>query len=203
MGNWFNGFSKNALAFLAIAAGIIFIIATSPPHTVCDSQIEVIKDSQKHFLYKDPPKSKVIKTTEYQALFERCKASNDPGGCYELFQKIKILLDDLTTLSQECASAGGSIDEVKKALWESIDLIVRLAWGEKPPPAYNAKFNWLDKADVTLFCNLKAKIGYVFGESAYDSFRERLMKDLPGAKDLTRQQVWEMSLFSENCSRYP
>ena len=203
MGNWLNRFSKNMLAFLAIAAGMVFIIATQPPHSICDTQIETIKEAQKKFLYKDPPKSKVVKTTLYETLRDRCKNSNNPGGCYELFQKIKALLDDLTTLPMECASAAGSVPEVQRALMETIELMVRMAWGNKAPGAYEAKFGWLDKADVSLFCGLRSRIGYVFGDSTYDRLRERLMLDLPGSKDMTRQQVWEMSLFSENCARYP
>jgi hypothetical protein len=200
---WFQSLQKNTIAFLAIAGGIVVIIMAQPPHTVCDSQIEVLTDSQKHFLYKDPPDSKVVKTTPYQVLREGCKAANNPGGCYELFQKTRDLLDNLGTLPNECMAAGGDITEVHDAVWQMAELMTRLAWGEKPPTSYYAKFRWLDTADVSLFCKLKAKIGQLYGESAFNTFRERMMRELPGAKDLTRNQVWEMSLFSENCSRYP
>lgn len=202
MGNWLSTFSKNTLAFVAIAGGIAFIIISSPPHTACDSQLEQIKQTEKSFLYKDP-KSKFQTITKYQRLRDQCKASNNPGGCYELFQSLRGLLTDLETISSECGRRVGGIAEIKTALFESADLLTRLAWGEKPPAAYHAKFRWLDSADVALFCKLKARMTAMYGASAWDGVREKLMGDLPGVKDMTRQQVWEMILFSENCARYP
>lgn len=193
---------KNLIAFVAIVGGILFIVLSQPPHTICDSQLEVIQKAQQRFLYKDP-KSKKIKTTKYETLYEHCKVTNNPGGCYELFQEMKTLLYDLSTLSSECAVPLGAVAEHKKAIWEVEELLIKLAWGETPPTAYHAKFGWLEIADVSLYCSLKAKIVAFYGEPAWNSFRERMMKDLPGAKDLPRNQVWDMSLFSENCARYP
>ncbi|MBX3021469.1 MAG: hypothetical protein KF799_07290 [Bdellovibrionales bacterium] len=202
MDRWLAQFSKNTIAFVAIVGGILFIVLTSPPHSVCDSQIEVIKEAQKAFLYTDP-KSKLVKTTKYQTLRDRCKATNNPGGCYELFQNMKVLLQDLSAVPSECGSAVGGVTEVNRALWETAELLVRLAWGEKPPASYHQKFGWLDAADINLFCKLKARITYLYGEPAWNSFREKMMAELPGARDLNRNQVWEMILFSENCARYP
>src|SRR5258706_12985351 len=46
---------KNLIAFLAIAGGIAFIILfIRPPHSLCDSQLEVINQSQRRLLFKDP-----------------------------------------------------------------------------------------------------------------------------------------------------
>lgn len=203
MDKWLAQFSKTTIAFCAIVGGILFIVLSDPPHTVCQSQIEVLKESQKHFLYKDPPKSKVIKTTKYTTQYNRCEGSKSPGGCYEFFQSIKVLLDDLQTVPSDCGAAVGEVSEVRKALWSTVELLVRLAWGEKPPAAYHAKFGWLDNADINLFCKLKVRITQMYGESSWNNFRERMMADLPGAKDLNRNQVWEMALLSENCARYP
>jgi hypothetical protein len=287
MNNWLATLSKNTLAVLAIGGGIFMIIVANPPHTVCDSQLEVLRESQKHFLYessnfllyKKKPKvtftdkdfgtdafpneiksasgaylvlksvngvsvgdlvyqsetdkarvtsvdyasstvsvdqsqgtwkpgscwiyHKTSNITKYKGLHDECKASNTPGGCYELFQNIKVLLDDLVAVPKDCGSAAGGIKEVNAALWETVELLVRLAWGEKPPSAYNSKFGWLDTADITLFCKLKARISSMYGEAKWTAFREKMMLDLPGSKDLNRNQVWEMVLFSENCARYP
>ncbi|MGE0528558.1 MAG: hypothetical protein AB7G93_17450 [Bdellovibrionales bacterium] len=193
---------KNLIAIFAIGAGILLIVFLQPPHTVCDSQLEILKESQKKFLFKDP-KSKTQKTTPYQHLMDTCKLTNNPGGCYELFQELKVLTQDLEILSANCARAVGDLSEFRRALWDPAELLVRLAWGEKPPTAYHAKFGWLDTADISLFCKLKARIHATYGQDAWESFRERMMRDLPGAKDLPRNQVWEMSLLSENCQRYP
>ena len=192
---------KNLLAFLAIAGGIAFIVLEQPPHTVCDSQLEVINTAQTRFLMKN--KSEKISTTRYERLRDHCRATNSPGGCYELFQELKTLLHDLGMLTKECAPVVSDIKEYKTALQESVELMVRLAWGEAPPSTYSAKLGWLDTADMSLFCRLKGTIVGLYGESWWTNFRERMMRELPLAKDMPRNQVWDLSIVSENCSRYP
>jgi hypothetical protein len=193
---------KNLLAFLAIAGGMAFIIMSQPPHSLCDSQLEVIDSAQRRFLYKDPQSKKIV-TTKYELLRDHCKRTNDPGGCYELFQEIKIMNHDLGMLTSECQPVVADIKEYKRAMWETVETLVRLAWGESPPASYTSKFGWLDSADLSLFCNLKDRIVAAYGEDQWDSFRERMMSELPGTKDLPRNQVWDLSIFSENCARYP
>ncbi len=193
---------RNMVAFVAIVAGILFLVLSDPPHTLCDSQLEVLRESQKFFLYTDPKQPK-IKTTKFERLRDRCKLTNDQGGCYELFLELKKMLYDFNTVSNDCGSSAGSVSEYKRALWESTELLIRLAWGEKPPEAYHSKFGWLDKADMSLYCNLKDKIQSWYGEASWSTFREKMMRELPGAKDMARNLVWDMSLFSENCARYP
>ncbi|HMN66903.1 MAG TPA: hypothetical protein PKC28_00030, partial [Bdellovibrionales bacterium] len=111
---------KSTLAFIAVVGGILLIVFSQPPASICDSQIEVIKKSQDAFLYKDPkyPKAKTLKTTRYEYLRDHCKTTNSPGGCYELFQEMKVLLQDLNTLPEECAAAAGSEMQFKRALNE-------------------------------------------------------------------------------------
>jgi hypothetical protein len=193
---------KNLLATAAILGGTLFIIFSDPPHTVCESQLGVLKENQKNFLYLDP-KSKIAKVTKYERMRDHCKGTNSPGGCYELFQDIRMLLQDLGTVPSDCLSRAGAIPQVRKAIWETAELLVKLAWGSTPPAAYYAKFGWLDTADISLFCRLKNRIVATYGEGSFTSFRERMMLELPGAKDISRNQVWDMSIFSENCARYP
>ena len=97
----------------------------------------------------------------------------------------------------------GSTPEYSRALWESSELLILMAWGEKPPAAYNSKMGWLEISDISLFCKMHERIGALYGEKTWDLFRERIMRELPGAKDLARNQVWDLSIFSENCARYP
>lgn len=195
-------FSKTTLAVVAIGGGILFIVLSQPPVSICNTQMDFVKNSQRLFLFKDP-KSKMVKTAKFVTLRDRCKQTNDPGGCYELFRSVKLLLQDLDTLTHDCSSAAGSVKEVKEALWTTMDLLVQLAWGEKPPVAYHAKFGWLDTADITLYCKLKARLQNSFGEAAWEKYRDKMMSELPGAAALPRTQVWDMSIFSENCARYP
>ena len=226
MDKFLSLFPKNVLAFLLIAGGILFIVLSQPPHSVCDSQMAVVDKNQARFLFRDPKMKKVnpaevkkaielcheskdpdscydIYLTRYERLTEFCKATNTPGGCYELFTELKRLVRDLATLSSECSTAIGGTSEYKTALMGSVELMVRLGWGENPPSSYSAKLGWLEASDLSLFCRLHERITALYGESTWESFREKMMLALPGAKDLARNQVWDLSLFSENCARYP
>ena len=193
---------KNLLAFLAIVGGIAFIIAQQHPHTLCDSQTEVIRQNQQRFLYKDPKAIK-IETTLYQKLRDQCIKTNDPGGCYEWFQELRTMNHDLGTLTSECATALADEKEYSTAVKEPIKYMAQIAWGTAPPSSYMAKFGWLDTADITLFCHLRDRYIIFYGEDAWEAFRTKLMLDLPGAKDLPRNQVKDLTILNENCARYP
>lgn len=223
-------FSKTTIATVTIVGGILFMVLIyDPPRSVCDTQMEKVREMQKLFLFKEaskkglkvkyicyrkadpllpiniksPKEEEEYACSKYQSLRDRCKRTNEPGGCYELFQGIKILLSDLDSLSRECASAAGNISEVKAAIRETLELLVRLAWGDKPPNSYTAKLGWLDSADVSLYCKLRNRYQSMNGEPAWSSFRQNMLLELPGAKELARNEVWDLSIFSENCARYP
>lgn len=197
-----NMLPKSMLAFLAIVGGILFIVLSNPPHSVCDSQVELIKKTQARFLFKDP-KSKQIKTTRYQRLRDECKIANNPGGCYELFSELKTMLHDLGTLSSECSGAISDVTQVKTALRETSEMMVQMAWGERPPTSYQGKFGWMEIADISLFCQLKSRFITFYGEDEWNRTRLKISTALPGAVDMGPTQIWDMSLYSENCARYP
>lgn len=203
MDRFFSVFPKSLLAVLVIGGGIFFIISSDPPHTVCESQTEVFRVAQNRFLFVDPKQKPKVTIAKYRALVDRCKSANTPGGCYELFQEARMLIRDLEAVPSECATVIGAITEVKTALWELTELLVRLGWGDKPPVTYHQKFAWLDTSDISLFCRLKKRLVESYEELAFQEFRERIFKDLPGSKDMPREQVWDMTIFSENCAKYP
>lgn len=191
------------MAALFIGAGIAyFVFLYDPPHTVCESQLEVFREAEHRFLFLDENK-KAIVTTKYQSLIRQCRNTNNPGGCYELFQETKMMLRDLQAVPSDCLSRAGDIDEVRTALNEMIELVVRLAWGEKPPATYYQKFGWLDTADISLFCRLQQQIKDTYGTTVFENFRERMFRELPGADKMSRNEVWDMTMFSVNCGRYP
>lgn len=202
MKSFFSFLPKGVLAFLAILGGILFIIFADPPKSVCDAQVEVFKSNQLRFLYKNP-QSKIEQTTKFERLFEHCKMTNNPGGCLELFQLTKRMLDDLNAVPSECRSEVASLGEPKKVITYIAELLVRLAWGSQPPSTYAQKMGWLDVADMSLFCGLKARFIEYYGQGSWDSLRERLLKELPGAQQISRAQSWDLSILSENCARYP
>jgi hypothetical protein len=204
MDKFLSQIPKNILAVVLVVGGILGIVLWDPPKSVCDSQIQKFQKMQINFLYRDEknPKAKKVVTRKYKYLYELCH-QNDSGACYEYFNQLRIMLHDLEAFDQECKAAPGQIAEVNAILWPAWKLMVQLAWGDKPPTAYNAKFGWLDAADINLFCKLKHEIHRVYGEQAYNQELRKFAPTLPGAKELTFNQIWDMAIFSENCARYP
>lgn len=202
MDSLLSAIPKALLVVLVLGVGIAFIILASPPHTVCESQTEVFHEAQSRFLFLNDKRPQ-LKTSKYRELVDQCKRTNDPGGCYELFQETRMMLRDLQAVPSDCIEQVGDIPEVKKAITEVEDLLVRLAWTDKPPTTYHMKFGWLDTADISLYCLLKQQWIDTYGEEDFEAFREKLFHQLPGADKMSRNEIWDMTIFSENCARYP
>ena len=193
-------FPKGLVAFVAIALGIGLIVLSDPPKTKCDAQAELFKEKQQGFIYlregeKDTP-------THYKKLFDFCQEANSPGGCYELFQKLNQFLAEIKNTNLECRSEILKLKAVKESLWQSVELFVRLAWGDEPPMGFYDKLSWLDVADLNLYCQLREVIRDDYSPSAWEKFRERMFKELPKAKSLPQGQAWNKLLLSVDCSKY-
>lgn len=198
-----NSIPKGLLAFLVLAGGILFFILGDPPKTVCDAQMDLFKQAQLKFLYVDPKSKATEKTTKFERLSQHCRRTNAPGGCFELFQLTKRMLDDLNAVPLECRSDVAGSKVVRDAVSFMTELMVRLAWGEDSPGTYAQKFGWLDVADISLYCRLKSVYQNYFGEPKWVALREKLLKGLPGAEKYPRGHIWDHSILSEDCSRYP
>lgn len=194
---WLALLPKGLVAFVSITLGVAFIVLSDPPKTVCDAQLDVFKKSQVGFLF--PGK----KAPQLPELVKFCKASNSAGGCYELFRHLKQMLQGLKAIPQECQAEAGELEIVRGITYSSLDLIVRLAWGEKPPAHVNVKFGWLDTSDMALFCDLKEAAIRYWGEGTWGSFRERYFQALPGANSLARDEAWQLMILSSNCNQFP
>jgi hypothetical protein len=212
--------SRSLLIFSVLVGGVLFFFLAQKPHSVCDSQIEVFMESERGSLY-----SQEIKGQRRGPMFgrqmEACKAGNSPGACYELFALLRRVLRDLDAAPQQCLSEMGSVEHLKPALFEGLELMVLLAWGRQPPEAGMQKFGWLETSDLALFCSLKRKINQIFGETAYEKLRIELQNKLPGESVVMREglcvncenrrtanetlssdEIWVRSLFSVRCDLY-
>ena len=194
--------SRGTLATVAIAAGILFIIFSDPPQTLCQSQLNFLKEQQKGFLFAAGAKEKAVRGGNFQQMAQYCQRGDGPGACYEVFAKMRVVVRDLASVPEECTGAVADIPEIKQALWGTVQYMSKAAWGKVPPAGYLEKLGWLDQADVALFCGLKTQIIRFYGNSAWDNYRETLFTDLPGAKALQRKEAWEKMLISEDCRRY-
>lgn len=215
-----NQIPRSVLVGGTLLIGIILFFVIQKPHSVCDSQLEVFRESQKGQIFSYKVKNS-NRPALYPRVVEACRMGNSAGGCYEMFSILKKLVRDLDASPHECLVPFGEVSEVKKALSEGAQLMVQLAWGEKPPENAFNKFGWLQTADIGLFCSLKQVYMRVYGEQGWNDLRTATHKKLPGEasvyqdgaclncdykktadEKLSAEEIWVKSLFSVRCEQY-
>lgn len=209
MDQWIATLPKTLFAFIAISLGIAFIILSDPPHTLCDSQVESFLEDQEGFLKLKKKQSAVVnpetgekrKTAFEEAQF-MCKRGYGPGGCLELILKLGQLRRQLDQVSRECREQVFDLPLVKNAIWTSLDLFIKIAWGEKPPEGGFARRGWFQVAEMSEFCQYKRLAQTFYGREAWNQNREKWMTSLPGSESMNRTQIWERILISEKCDRF-
>lgn len=104
---------------------------------------------------------------------------------------------------------------------DGIELMVRLAWGVKPPEPGFDRFGWMQEAELAIFCRLKGIYLRAEGEEAWVALRNRIATKLPGeevspssdpsqvtvearkaSELLSEQEIWNRSLFSVRCDSF-
>lgn len=199
---WLATASKTTLALGSIFIGIVFIILSDPPRTLCDTQIDFFKSQQSGILFKSTDAKEKTAKVPLNKMMGYCKAGNGPGACYETFATIKKVLSNLKDIPLECSEQVANVEEITKMLWSTVDFMVTTSWGSKPPDSYLERAGWFDTADLALFCQLKEQITNILGQSKWDVFQERLLQSLPEANTLKRNVVWQKSILSEDCRKY-
>jgi hypothetical protein len=198
--DWLKSLPKTMFVALVLGAGVLFIVLQDPPHGICDARMTAFKAANVGFMDKDP--ATPLRTRRYERLLDICKQTNNVGGCFELFQKLREMVKAARLTGTECYAKLGNISEFEGILKESLDLMVKIAWGSQPPATPALKTGWLDAADLNLFCELKSLMTDVYGKDAWTGFMEPYFKSLPQANTLPRQETWGRMIFSLNCQAY-
>ena len=207
------GIPKLLLGAIVIVLTLAVIIYNDPPTTLCDIQMQAVnkKLAGKFFSTKSVGRvsddSTVIGASTsgtYQkgvmSAFNFCIETNSPGGCYDIFNRLNYLEKQVRTIPNTCGEHS-STQKVRKALEKGIRLIVKVAWGEKPPENAYEKKAWLDINDIALYCRLKNQHQRIYGKKNWALFRDQVMGGLPEAKTMKRKDIWKKSLLSYKCRR--
>ncbi|WP_374078244.1 hypothetical protein [Bdellovibrio bacteriovorus] len=192
----------------------------SPPHTVCDTQATTFKELQAGNIFPTVVKKNKLPPTLVRAK-EACQLGNSAGSCYEYFMVLKKVADDVGKASSECTTQLFNITEVKSAMNDGIELMVRLAWGIKPPEPGLERFGWMQESEIAIFCRLKSIYLRANGEEAWAALRQKVAAKLPGEEVpvssdpaqvtvepkkatelLAEQDIWNRSLFSVRCETF-
>jgi hypothetical protein len=217
MEKFINSLPKPVLAFLAILLGIGFFMMWSPPHTVCDTQEEAMREALKGQLFPTQMKKNTIPPSIVREK-ESCQLGNSAGSCYEYFTTLKSIASVIGKASSECTTNLYNAKEVAPAMNDGIELMVRLAWGVKPPEVGPERFGWLQEAEIATFCRLKNIYVRANGEEAWTALRQKIAAKLPGEDVppptdptqavveprkatvmMSEMDIWNRSLFSVRC----
>ncbi|MBK9294967.1 MAG: hypothetical protein IPM57_11110 [Oligoflexia bacterium] len=180
--------SERLKVALGLIIGLVLIMILNPPHTVCDSKIEV---------YSELIKKQIKPYSKAMAL---CKEHTELGGCLQFFEVAAKLNNYLDDVGPQCREKLKSNTLTQQWLNGSIEMMVRAAWGSVPPTSSSNKQGWLQLSQMAFFCKLKKALVESFGEGAWVDMVNYLLNDLPKAKELGRNEAWARSIMSDPCN---
>lgn len=215
---------KNVLVPILIILSVVIIVVSQRPHSTCDSQVEVFVEAQRGYLFAKSEKGK-RKRGQYQHFLTTCREGATAGSCHELFVLMKKTVRDLEAAPLECSTEFAEVEELKRAVSDSIEILAIVAWGAEPPPAGSSHYSWLEPPDLALFCQLKRNFLKIYGEEAFEELRSRVNSVLPGeplvlgpdgkckncegesrrrraTEVLSSNEIWSKSIFSLRCDQY-
>jgi hypothetical protein len=193
---------KPVAAALILVVGFVLIIAMNPPKTVCDSQMELFRTAQKDFLYSEKVVSGEKNPPPIKRMFDTCRNTNSPGGCFELFAGLKKLGAELESVPAQCSSEALAEAPVKEWLSKSLKLMVQIPWGERGPASVLQKNGWFDASDLALYCDLNRAASKLMGKEKFEEWRDGVLAELPKKDNEDRDSVWRRSLFSMGCGAF-
>ena len=185
---------KFLLASLIIIGAIIVILLNDPPHTLCDTQVEHFTALQKN--------RGVYNKTRLRKKYKLCEKEQAPGVCYEYFAILKKLLKDFNVLSDECTTLVYSKPDVKSTLSQALTLMTTLAWREEVLTGQVSKYNWLNRSDLFLFCNIKRKYVMYYGQKNYKALENQILGLLTRKTKVSTETLIRRTILSESCAKY-
>jgi hypothetical protein len=198
-----NHLPRPVLVFFILAVGVLLFFVIQKPHSICQSQLDVLKESEAGKLFPGKAASDGnSQPPRYAAFLEDCRQGNGPGACFEYFNLLRNLIRDLNGSPRECLVPFGDVSEVKKALFDGAQIMALIAWGDHPPDRGTSRFNWFEAADISLFCGLKDMTRRIYGDEGWEQLRLSVQGKLPGAKSLSPEEIWVRSLFSVRCEQF-
>ncbi len=184
---------------VCLILGVTFIFLISPPYSPCDSQYELLKESQKDFLYLDKEK-KYMKTTGYEEAVKECKEGNSVGACTSLFKGIDFFMRDLNSMSLECQGSLSSKSEIRKFIWNNIELMTQIQWVNYSleDEDIGNKYGWYAPLHLRIYCQLKTFVKDNY-KNAWNKKSGEILMSLPTQEKMTKKDRFRRSLFSHKC----
>lgn len=200
-------FPKWLVALVAILVFVLLLFTLNPPHTICDTQEQTLRENLIGVVYPLKVKKNTMPPRITQATVD-CENARSSGGCYEYFNILKTVAKQIDGAHSECRAQLYKVKEVQATLRRGVENMALLAWGSRPPESSAARFGWLQESELAIFCQLKSSHIKAMGEDSWNQWRLETNRkypteggeDAPKAVDrMSEQEIWSKSLFSVHC----
>lgn len=219
------------LVFLILGAALIFFVVNDPLRDECEIQSSLFIKNTTGFLTPEVLKNK-NKTTQFPQFNyfrDRCREGNSIGSCEDFLTGLKGLAAELKFFKDKCQiKYVTEHEDFVVQLTQALQIIALVAWGDKPPKGIQDRLGWLTESNLKTFCALRRSYLTVAGEELYTALREKVYRQYPDewpdttplevrtsdnrplayktqsnpSGSLTKEQVYERSLFSIRCDLY-
>jgi hypothetical protein len=205
---------KGLLAVIVISGFVFLLYTMNPPHSICDTEAETVKENLVGVLYPQKIKKNTI-PPRLPEVMRSCEYGRSAGGCYEYFELLKFVAKQLDGAAPECRSQVFEVPQMKKVIEDGVQNMALLAWGQGPPATPNERFGWLQESELAVFCYLRDVYVKVLGESGWSALRSHVYKKYPAGtvgtdkfedekvpkaiENMPENQIWQKSIFAIRC----
>lgn len=220
---------KPLLVFLILAISIVFFVVNDPLRDECEIQSILFEKNTTGFLSAVKLSSNKIQFPQFNYWRDRCRDGNSIGACEDFLNGLKGLVTELRSFKDKCQiKYSETKEDFKVQLNQALQIVALVAWGDKPPKSIQERLGWLTESNLKTFCGLRKAYLNVAGEEAYTALREKVYRQYPDVwsdtvplenrtsdnrplayktqanpgGSLTKEQVYERSLFSIRCDLY-
>lgn len=193
-----NDLPRPAIVAVVLLVGVGLLFVLQPQHSICQTEATSFQANQAGNLYPRKEKKKEFPPVIRRAR-EQCMIGNSVGACMDYFQALRRILDDLDHLNlQQCASYLNRVPELEAAVAGGLGLMIRLAWGDDPPPPTEGRFGFMEASEIQLFCRLRDFHQAIWGRDSWQKIADGAHSKLPGVA-----RKFSPTGECENCNERP
>lgn len=219
---------KPLLVGVILVASLAFFVVNDPLKDECDAQIALFEKNTSGIL-SSFKRNKKTHFAEITFLKDACTDGNTVGACEGYLNALRKISVELKQFSDKCQIKYNEQNaEFAQHLRNALRVMPLLAWGEKPPAGVAERRGWLTETNITTFCAIKNSYIAIAGNEVYlelrdkvynmypDAWPEKIPNDSRNPEDrpkayktatnpegtLTKEQVYERSLFSVRCDMF-
>ncbi len=219
---------KTILVGGVLILALAFFVLNEPLRDECEVEARNFDKNTRGVLSAGKKKGK-IQFAQMMYWKDRCREGNSAGACEDYFNGLRMVTSEFKSFSNQCQTKYVEKNEdFLPHIAHALKIIPLLAWGEKPPADISFRQGWLTEADVKTFCALKNIYLTTAGDEKFLELRSSVYGVYPDAwpenapidgrdvesrpkalktientqGSLTKEKIYERSLFSMRCDLY-